>query len=1159
MPPMPTPRPTLTLLLAACLSAPAWALPVLEPLPPAGTTAGASGSFGEQMSPGNLLNGSGLDANQEHDNAGSAAGMWHTAINPKPSEPAPGLPACPAWVRFDFAKPQVMDTLAVWNHNQSGLTDRGFRDTVAYGTTDGKQWFVLGAFTLKQAQGQAEAAQLFPLATRGKPLSAVILAAKNNYGGNVYGLSEVRFVATREVDEAALPLPLPTDMTIAPQAIYRHRADGKPGREVILDLKGAKLLADASLDVQVGGKTMETVALPATFGGRGRLTVLLPEGLAVKEAATVAFTLHQGKKELEKTATIPAQREWTVFLYPHSHVDIGYTQTQEIVRKINVRNLQVGMETAEEGRKMGVRYVWNPETVWATENFLKVATEAQKAQFMQAVKDGEVGLDASFGHLNTSACADEELMHYFQGGLRLRRMTGAPVDTTTQVDVPGASWGLVQAAAQCGIKGMLDFPNGFDRIGDIHRHFERPFWWVAPDGKSRILYIQGPEYALGWNWKGQFTRPNPYPAFANPSPGWVQDWPAVVDRLRTADPSQHFIPLNYILSQTAALEREGLPYNLFTMTWSMSDNSLVDADLPAAVKDWNAKYAYPKLVIASSSEIINAYATKFGDQIPEKRGDLTEYWTDGLGSDALRVGYNRVSKEKLVQAEVLRTMLAPAAGDAAFNEEAYDAWRSILLGSEHTWGYWRPEKPIAKEVEKVKSSYFEQGKAQSAKVLGDTLALAAKPEGAAVTVFNTLSFERSGLATLPAGVAGLADASGAGVPVQKLASGETVFLAKDIPALGAKTWKIAPTATNAPSPFTLTATTLESDRVKVEINPETGDITHLVDKRTNHDFVDAKSPYALNSYRYLHGADPADRASGPTEIKISAGDNGPVCASLVITAKAEGCRSLVREVRLTAGSEAVEILNTVDKIATRNKEGVHFGFAFNVPDGEMRMDIPWGVMVPWKDQLPGSNKNWLAFQRFVDVSNAGEGITWCAVEAPIIEVGAITANLIGGVHDLRLWRKDIAPTQTLFSWALNNHWHTNFPLEQGGVIPFHYAILPHGAYDPVVANRFGLEQNRPLLCVRTDGAPKAQAPVAIDNPRVFLSTAKPADDASGAVVLRLRSLSDKAEKVVLTFPAGAPKSLRHCGGDEVAKDEAQATLTLPPFGCASLRMEKKAE
>ncbi len=47
----------------------------------------------------------------------------------------------------------------------------------------------------------------------------------------------------------------------------------------------------------------------------------------------------------------------------------------------------------------------------------------------------------------------------------------------------------------------------------------------------------------------------------------------------------------------------------------------------------------------------------------------------------------------------------------------------------------------------------------------------------------------------------------------------------------------------------------------------------------------------------------------------------------------------------------MECINTLDKITTRKKEAIHYGFAFNVPAGNIQMDIPWGVMTPEQDQV----------------------------------------------------------------------------------------------------------------------------------------------------------------------------------------------------------------
>jgi alpha-mannosidase len=567
------------------------------------------------------------------------------------------------------------------------------------------------------------------------------------------------------------------------------------------------------------------------------------------------------------------------------------------------------------------------------------------------------------------------------------------------------------------------------------------------------------------------------------------------------------------------------------------------------VKKWNETYAYPKLVIASASTIANAFETRFGKVIPEVRGDLTEYWTDGLGTDARRVGYNRPAKETLVQAEILSTMLGqplPAA-------DSYAAWRWIQLGTEHTWGYMMPDQPIAKTIEATKASYFEKARDTSRAVLAKTIAPIAKPDSQTITVFNTLAWPRTGVVTLPKGVVALK-----GMPVQKLSTGETVFLAK-VPALGAMNYQTDQTDQTDRTDRTevkATPTTLENALVKVTLDPQTGDIASLVDKKTGHEFVDAESPYRLNSYRYLRGGDAPAKATGPTEVKITIKENGPVLASLLVESKAEGCNQLTREIRIIAGQPQIEIVNVVDKIATRAKEGIHFAFAFNLPkDATARMDIPWGVMNPVTDQIDGANKNWLACQRWIDVSGADCGVTWVPIEASIVQFGDITANLLGSVARSS-WKKEIGDTRTIVSWALNNHWHTNFPLEQGGIIPFHYAILPHGAYDPVVANRFGLEQNQPLIAVPTEKREETKAVVALDNPRIFISTLKASDDGK-ATILRLRSLSSKPETVKLSFPAGKPKSIELSDAMESAGKKAGSNVSLLPYGTATLILRMK--
>ena len=132
------------------------------------------------------------------------------------------------------------------------------------------------------------------------------------------------------------------------------------------------------------------------------------------------------------------------------------------------------------------------------------------------------------------------------------------------------------------------------------------------------------------------------------------------------------------------------------------------------------------------------------------------------------------------------------------------------------------------------------------------------------------------------------------------------------------------------------------------------------------------------------------------------------------------------------------------------------------------METPWAIVRPNEDQLPGSNRNWFTVQRWLDVSNADSGISLAPLDAPLVEIGGITANLLGSVPSDR-WMTRALDSQTIYSWAQNNHWHTNYKADQPGETTFRYVLRPHaGGYAAAESARFGMETSRPLLAVASD-------------------------------------------------------------------------------------------
>jgi hypothetical protein len=192
----------------------------------------------------------------------------------------------------------------------------------------------------------------------------------------------------------------------------------------------------------------------------------------------------------------------------------------------------------------------------------------------------------------------------------------------------------------------------------------------------------------------------------------------------------------------------------------------------------------------------------------------------------------------------------------------------------------------------------------------------------------------------------------------------------------------------------------------------------------------------------------------------------------------------------------------------------------------------------------------------MDISNESEGVTWCALDAPLAESGGMTANQSGTWSGERKpWLRKLEPNGTVYSWVMNNHWFTNFPLTQDGPVKFRYRILPHGIYDAALANRFGLEQAQPLVHLAADRNAISRPIVALEgSASVTVSIVKSTEQA-GRTVIRLRSVSVNDEVVKLSWPAGNPKVVSICELEETPGKTITGGVTVPANGLLTLRAE----
>ena len=736
----------------------------------------------------------------------------------------------------------------------------------------------------------------------------------------------------------------------------------------------------------------------------------------------------------------------------------------------------------------------------------------------------------------------------------MQRLSGQPMDVFQQFDIPGITWGLIPVMAQEGVKYIISWPNS-DRAGNAHLDLDgKPFWWVGPDGESKVLFLQPGQYANSGSMTkgGETGRP------------WFgqRDQKKVPLRIQTGKANVDFT------DKLIALEKDNYPYDFTVLSWSLWDNNPLDADVPYAVQAWNTKYAYPKIRICGGHEIMSMIEEKYGKDLPVVKGDYTEYWTDGLGTAARLTAMNRNAKERVSQAETLWSMLAD--GNAAPREEFDEAWKYILLGSEHTWCFENPAEPFFQDaIWKVKQSYFHEAEDRSIQVLDEALAPATDksngglgpkegPSNGGIAVFNTHTWKQGGVVTLsPAeSMKGdqVVDDQGNTVPSQRLSTGELLFLADEVPALGSAHYRVVEGTSPAQGTCKIQGTTLENEFLQVKIDEKTGNIVSLQRKGDTYNYIDPSVDGGANSFAWL----PAnkDLPQADTVQAISVVENGPLVVELRIDSKAKGCRSVSRSVRLVAGLPWVEISNVVDKLPWLEKDGIHFGFGFHVPQSTTRVDIPWGVMEVEKDQWKQGNRNWLTLQRWLDVSNETHGVTWCSLDAPLFEYGNRLANIALGWGGKGPWAKTLPPSSTIYSWVMNNHWHTNFPTTQEGPVTFRYRLYPHLNFDIVESNRFGLEQSQPLVHVTADKDPKLTPLLSVDNEQVYATILKSTGQ-DQELIVRLRSLSDKEEPVSLSYPGKQPSRVSLCRLEEIPGEEIRGAFSMKPYGQVTLKIEFK--
>jgi alpha-mannosidase len=430
----------------------------------------------------------------------------------------------------------------------------------------------------------------------------------------------------------------------------------------------------------------------------------------------------------------------------------------------------------------------------------------------------------------------------------------------------------------------------------------------------------------------------------------------------------------------------------------------------------------------------------------------------------------------------------------------------------------------------------------------------------AVDIVNGTGFPRSEVVLIPKSLSAagdfVQDMGGRPIASQRLRNGDLAVSAGTVPAFGAIRYRILPGAASVPSAMKASSEPLENDDLKVLLDEKTGAIRSLRWKTRNDlELVDQAAGRGLNEYLYVPGRDPK-KARSVESVKIIAGEPGPLVASVIVESKAPGARNLRREYRLTAGSDRLEIINLVDKEKIRDKESVHIAFPFHVPEGQVRLDLGWGLIRPEADQIAGSNKDFFCIQNAADISNRDYGLTWASLDAPLMEIGAMTDET-PREKGTRGWRTEAENSQTLFAYVMNNYWHTNYKADQEGEALFRFFLLPHGRFDRGSAYRFGVEASQPLLlrAVQPSGDVPG-LPLTLIPSQVAVTSLRPAGDGKGWI-LRLFNPSTEPDDFLYRWSGPGTGAVYGSDLNGVKGERLRLPVTVPPLGVRTIRVERQ--
>ena len=885
--------------------------------------------------------------------------------------------------------------------------------------------------------------------------------------------------------------------------------------------------------------------------GDNRFLLTFP---AVTKESKIIITTKIDDKAVEKNAiTLVKPKKWQIYFVEHSHTDVGYTRPQSEILAEHMRYIDYALDYCDQTDNLpdDAKFRWTCESSWVVREYLRSRPVTQIKRFMQRIAEGRIEVTGMY--VNMAELPDENLMYDFLQPLKEFSKLGIPVKTAMQDDVNGIAWCMPDYFKNTGVKYLN---MGINETRSI-LPFDKPtvFWWESPSGEKLLAfradhYMTGNEYGL---------------------------------ESKTLNSENMLWHLADLDSKGYPLDRIGIQFSGYR-----TDNSPPSTAACQLVKQWNAKYEYPKLRLAVVSEFFDYVESKYADKLPIYRNAWLDWWTDGYGSTSRETAEVRKTQNIKQVDEGLFAMVSMMGGDLspALESNLDHISENAIFFDEHTCGADESiDHPYSENSTKQwlqKGAYAWEALKKVTLINEEALArfqpFLKKAEFPVIYVINSMGWTRSGdiqlfidNEVLPVmSKARIIDiTTGKEVPAQlirKRAEGAYwVLEVKDIPAMGYKALKIEVSNESTSVEMTGNTEVLENNFYKIVIDKATGSIKSLFDKELNQELADSENPYNIGQ---AIRETSAKRDVAPfihttvSNVKIDKGINGSVWESVKISSDLEGFekgtegapKGIDLEIRLYKNVKKVEFKYMARKLILTDPEALYVAFPFSLPDSRIVFETIGGTLTQGQ-QLPGSSSDWNVAQNFVSVRGKKGQIIVVSNEAPLWQFS-----------DFNMGKFERYPKQGktwLYSWVMNNYWFTNFRAYQEGAFSWSYQITSTADTTNTYATKYAWGERNPFP-TRTFPAGKNELKTPSfetlhisGSANAMLVNSRPAFKDKGTILLHFRELEGQSAEVNLSsaIPGQSIKRMTEVNAEGTQIGQPITSVKLKPYEVKFIEVE----